>query len=448
MVIFSLLALLFPFIAAGQVLVDGTVATVGTRVVLHSDIEQELLRLRLQGTTEAESDPCHVLEDLLVHYLFLDQADLDSVADFRTEADQEVDHRISMFLQQVGSEAELERQYGRSMREIRREMSDLLAGQRRAQAVRQSIVKDIKVTPSQVEKYYAGRPEDSLELVAEKYIYRQLVLKPVASAEADYHVRERLLELRERIIQGERFSTLAMAYSEDRSSAVRGGEMGFLPKESLVKPFADAAWALQEGQVSPIVKTEFGYHIIQMIERKGDLANLRHILLKPAFTAEHIQATIERLDSIRGLILHDTFTFEQACRMYSDDEHSSMSGGYAVNPRAGGIEFRREEMLPVDYFALQRLQPGQVSEPFESRDLKGDVVVKIVQLERAIPAHRLNLEMDYAALQQLARADLENKKIERWLAGKRASLYIRLEPEYRGCKFRYPFWHDPAVAKK
>lgn len=436
----GMLSCLNPRAGQGQALIDGTVATVGTRMILYSDVEMEMLRMRLQGQSTEQVKPCKVLEDLLVHHLLLDQADLDSVRSFDDEAAQEVEQRISFFLQQTGSEAELERQYGKSIKELKREMQGMMAQQRRAQFVRQEIIKNVKVTPSQVKEFYQQVPVDSLPLVPESYIYRQLVLKPVESEEADFLVRERLLELRERILKGERFATLAVAYSEDRNSAVRGGEMGFLPKESFVKPFADAAFSLQEGQVSQIVKTEFGYHIIQMIGRRGDMVNVRHILMKPTYSSEIIQQTILRADSIAGLTKGEDITFENICSKYSDDTETKNNGGLAVNPQMGGVKLTRETMMPVDYFSLQKLQEGSISSAFESRDSKGNVVVKVVQLVRRIDSHRMNLDDDYPEIMALAKQHRESEVFERWLRGKRANIYLRLEPIYSQCDFTRSFW--------
>ena len=259
-----LLCVLFASEVQGQ-RIDGTVAQVGTRVVLQSDVEMELMRMRMQGVPVNANSRCEVLESLLLKNVLLDQADLDSVVVKSSEVDAEVDRRIQYFLQQVGGETELVKQYGKPIREIRAELATMLTDQRRAERVRASVVGDVKVTPSQVKNFYAHVVPDSLPLMPESFIYRQLVMQPVSSDNATYEVKERLLALRQRILQGERFATLAMAYSEDRASAARGGEMGYMPKESFVKPFADAAFALQDGQVSQIVETDYGFHIIQMI---------------------------------------------------------------------------------------------------------------------------------------------------------------------------------------
>ncbi len=432
------LLLMLSGVARGGELVDGVVATVGTHPVFLSDVEMEIARARMQGGGPAPSR-CEVLESVLIHNLFLDQADLDSIPSNATGESPETDRRIAYFIQQAGGEAGLEKAYGRPIQQIRKDLQKMLDEQQRTSQVRQSVVRDVQVTPSEVRAFYAGEPRDSLPMMPVSYIYRQLVLDPTDKSLADYEVRERLLKLRGRIIKGERFSTLAVAYSEDRGSAIKGGEMGYLPKESFVKPFADAAASLREGQVSNIVKTEYGYHIIQMIGRKDKLINVRHILLKPSYTSEMIARTSQRLDSIRGL-LSDSLTFAQACERYSQDKDTKMNGGYAVNPMAGGLRFEKEAILPVDFYALQELKEGQVSRPYESRDRLGNAVVKMVQLERIIPAHRVNLELDYDRVQELAKQRKERKVLEEWIGKKVGRTYIHIDPEYKSCRFERSAW--------
>ena len=423
-------------------LVDGTVATVGTRMILRSDLEMELLRMKMQGNTTTAADICPVLENLLIHDLLLDQADLDSVTTDLGRVNQEVDQRISYFIMQTGSEAELERQYGRSIRDIKREMRELIGEQQRAEHVRSQLVKGVKITPSAVEAFYRKQVPDSLPTVPERYVLRQIVLNPISSADAEYAVKERLIGLRERILKGERFSTLAMAYSEDRSSAAKGGEMDYLPRESFVKAFADVAFSLQDGQVSQIVKTEYGYHIIQMVGRKGNMAKVRHILLKPNYTSDVIASTVARLDSVRTLVLNDSITFEDAAAMYSDDKDTRLNGGLMTDQQSGAAKLQKETMVPVDYYEVRKLKDGQISPAFESRDRLGNVVVKIIKLERTIPTHRVNLTEDYADVQQLAKRQEEQKLMARWIQRKQQSIYMRIDKKFSDCKFQYPYWKE------
>lgn len=427
-------------------MVDGIVASVGTHPVFLSDIQMELMRMQMQGENAPEIGECEILESVLIHNLLLDQADHDSIPQSSGGASHEVNRRIAYFVQQAGSEKELERRYGRSIREIRKEMQTMIDEQQRAAQVRQSVVKDVSVTPSEVVEFYHQQPLDSLPMVPQSYIFRQLVLNPLSEQEAEYEVRERLLALRNRILKGENFAGLATAYSEDRASAIKGGEMGYMPKDSFVKPFADAAVSLQEGQVSNIVKTEFGYHILQMVGRKGKLINVRHILLKPSYTPTMMRATAARLDSIRGLLC-DTLTFEQACFAYSEDKESRLSGGYAVNPRAGGLAFDREVMQPTDFYAIKDLKEGEVSRAYQGFDKHGGAVVKIVKLEKVIPAHRLNLELDYDKVQELAKRKKEEEKFRSWIEDKVKHTYVRISKEFKDCRFTNDCWSSKFSTK-
>lgn len=439
-VVLLLSVMLAAKVAARGQQIDGTVALVGTRMVFQSDIEMELMRMRMQGLPVTPNSRCEVLESMLLKNILLDQADLDSVVVNEAEVSGEVDRRIQYFLQQVGSEEELVKQYGKPVRGIRKELSSMLTEQRRTERVRASVVGDVKVTPSQVKEFYARVSQDSLPVMPESYVYRQLVMSPLSSENAIYSVRERLLALRRRILNGERFSTLAMAYSEDRASAARGGEMGYMPRESFVKPFADAAFALQEGQVSQIVETEYGFHIIQMIGKKGQAANVRHILLKPQYTSDMIQATADKLDSIRSAVLADSLTFELACYLHSTDKDTKQNGGLALNVMQGGVKLNKETMVPADYYEVRTLEPNGISKPFESRDIRGNVVVKIVQLVRSIPVHRASLEEDYDVIQNLAKSEKEERLFEAWLAKKEQSLYVTIDPQFSGCSFSRDFW--------
>jgi len=428
--------------------IDGTIATIGLQTIYRSDVEMELMRARLQPNPEAKQpNECTVLEGYLINALLLDQATLDSIKVSENEVQSEVEQRLNAFIRQVGDEKALEKQYGRSMREIRRELLNLAIEQRKAQRVRSNIVGKVHLTPSEVREFFKALPADSIPVVSERYSYRQLCLLPLASETAKFEVRERLLALRERILKGESFATLAVAYSEDRASAIKGGEMGYLPKESFVKPFADAASALHDGQVSQIVETEYGYHIIQLIGRKGDLIDVRHILLKPNYTPDMLQTTTQRLDSMRTLILQDSITFEAACASWSNDHDTRRNGGLVPNPYRGGSLLDRESMIPIDYYELKKLQPGEISMPFESRDLKGNVMIKIIKLERIDPSHKMNLDLDYAEIQELAKRVKEQKLFDDWLERKQQSIFISIAPHYKSCDFHYPFWREKFAAQ-
>lgn len=435
-------------VAVNAQLLDGTIANIGTRQLLYSDVEMELVRARIQNPEVQKNTACGVLEGLLVHYMLLDQADLDSIPQQSLDNSQEIEQRLAHYIQQAGSEEALEKQYGRTLAEIRQEMSQLLSEQRRSEQMRGKIIEKVLVTPSEVKEYFASQVPDSLQMLPEQFVYRQLVLSPIEATEAEFQVKEKLLNLRERILKGERFSTLAVAYSEDRGSAIKGGEMGYMPREGFVKSFADAAFALNDGQVSPIVKTEYGYHLIQMIGKKGKLANVRHILMRPSYSSDILSRTIKRLDSIKTLIAQDSITFADACLIYSDDKDTRLNGGFAVNPQTGGTALDKETMMPVDYYAIKELKEGEMSAPFESRDRVGNVVMKVIRLERIIPPHRMNLKEDYALVQNLAKQEKERKEFDAWVEKKQKNMYIWVDSRYADCPFKYTFWKSKMTPKQ
>jgi peptidyl-prolyl cis-trans isomerase SurA len=306
--------------------------------------------------------------------------------------------------------------------------------------MRSKIVEKVSITPSEVKKFFKEVPQDSLPIIPEQYEIRQIVLYPSTSSEAKFQVREKLLELRERILKGERFAPLAVAYSEDRASATKGGELGFRYRDELVKNFADVAFGLKDGQVSQIVETEYGFHIIQMIEKRNDQVNVRHILMKPSFTSDILTQSAQKLDSIADLIKADSLTFLQAARQYSEDKKTRVSGGIMINPQSGTSLFEKEHLPPADFFVIKNLKVGEISEPFESRDEHANVIYKIITVTRIIPSHKANLVDDYAVIQQMAKGMKEQEAFMTWVDKVKKSTYIRIDPSFRNCTFRLEGW--------
>lgn len=425
---------------SGQIVIDQVVAVVGGDKILLSDIEQEALRAKVQGALVDDNEKCDILEQMLIHKLLLHHAQLDSlkVNDFMVE--NEVDRRLRYFINQVGSESALEKYFNKSIFQIKDDLRELIRETQLTQQMRQKIVEKIAVTPSEVKKFYRTIPQDSLPMVPEQYEYRQISVYPPAGAEAKFMVREKLLELRERIVKGERFAPLAVAYSEDRASATKGGELGFRSREELVKAFADAAFNLKPGQVSNIVETEYGFHIIQLIEKKNDQVNVRHILMKPSFTSEMIMKAQSRLDSIASLVRADSITFHRAAQRFSEDEKTRLGGGLAINSQTGTSLFEKDQIPPAEFFALRNLKPGEISQPFESRDQHANVVFKVVQLVRIIPTHKANLEQDYATIQMMAKRVKEHEEFMKWVERKQKTTYVRVDKEFRNCNFQLKNW--------
>lgn len=423
-----------------QNVIDQTVAVVGADKILLSDIEQEALRMKMQGASTDENLRCSILEEMLIHKMLLHHAKIDSitVTDYMVEG--EMERRLKYFTNQVGSEAALEKYFNKNIYQIKDDLRELVRETQLTQQMRSKIVDNVNVTPDDVKRFFKEIPKDSLPLIPEQYEYRQICLYPPASSDAKFMVREKLLELRERIIKGERFAPLAVAYSEDRASATKGGELGMRSREELVKAFADVAFNLKPGQVSNIVETEYGFHIIQLIEKRGDQVNVRHILMKPTFTSSMYLKAQNKLDSITVLIKSDSLTFIKAAQKFSEDKKSTMSGGLVINPQTGTSLFEKEHIQPAEFYTIKNLQPNVISEPFESRDQHANVVFKVVLVTRIIPAHKANLDDDYAIVQQMAKGAKEQEKFMEWVKQKQKTTYIRIDSELKNCDFEISGW--------
>lgn len=425
---------------SSQEVIDQVLAVVGADMILLSDVEQEVLRMKMQGIVSDGDMKCSVLEELLIHKLLLHQSKIDSISSNEMMVESEMDRRLKFFINQVGSEAALEKYFNKSIFQIKNDLRKLIRETQLTQQMRSKIVEKVSITPSEVKKFFREIPRDSLPIIPEQYEIRQIVLYPSTSNEAKFLVREKLLELRERILKGERFAPLAVAYSEDRASATKGGELGLRYRDELVKSFADVAFNLKEGQVSQIVETEYGFHIIQLIEKRADQVNVRHILMKPSFTSDILTKSAQKLDSIADIIRSDSLTFIQAARYFSEDKKTRVGGGIMINPQTGTSLFEKEHLPPADFFVIRNLKVGQISEPFESRDEHANVIYKIITVTRIIPSHQANLDDDYAVIQHMAKSMKEQDVFMSWVDKVKKTTYIRIDPNYRNCSFRLEGW--------
>jgi peptidyl-prolyl cis-trans isomerase SurA len=440
----TLLSLLLFFLSSqaiiSQTVIDQVIAVVGGDMIMQSDIEQELMRMKMQGYISEGDEKCELFEQMLIQKLLLNQAKIDSLSPNTMSIEGEIDRRLKYFISQIGSEKALENYFNKSIYEIKDDLREMIEEQQLTQQMRQKIIDKVAITPSEVKSFYRKIPTDSLPMIPDQYQLRQIVIYPPASAEAKFQVKEKLLELRNRILQGDRFATLAIAYSEDRGSAVKGGELGFRSRDELVKAFADAAFNLKEGQVSQIVETEYGFHIIQLIQKKDDQVNVRHILMKPQYSSNMLAQATAKLDSIVGLIKADSMKFEEACFRFSEDKKSNLSGGLVVNPQTNTALFQKDQLQPSDFYVIKNLKPGEISAPFESRDEHANVVFKVVELKAFYPSHRANIKDDYDVIQNLAKSSRENEILMQWVADKQKTTYIRIEPSYKDCQFQSKGW--------
>lgn len=420
-------------------MIDQVVAVVGDKIVLQSDIENQILQMLAQGY-KSENMRCEVLEELLAQKLLLTQAELDSLTVGYNRVESELERRLMYFIRQVGSEKKLEEYYNKSILEIKEDFRPLINEQLLTQMMQSEIVSDLSMSPNEVSRYYKNIHPDSIPMINTEYEIQQVVIRPAANEEAKAEAREKLLSLRQRITDGERFSTLAVLYSEDPGSARKGGELGFRTQDELDSEFAKAAFNLKGDGVSRIVESSFGFHIIQLIAKEGNQANVRHILIKPKIDINEKAKATERLDSIAKLLRNEEITFKVAAVKYSDDEKSRLNEGIMVNEQNASTIFELDELPQEMYNVIQKLKIGEISEPFESTDDQGDIVYKIIKIKQMKEPHKANLKDDYEKIEQMALMTKQQTVIENWLEEHKKKTYIHIDDSFKNCEFLKNGW--------
>ena len=426
----------------GGGLIDKSIAIVGNDVILLSDIEEEVRMMQASGMTVESNTRCQILENLVSSRLFLTQARLDSLTVTDEQVKEQVEARLNDIMNRIGGEKETEEYFKKPLYKIRADWTDVFRDQLLIQQMQQKVYTSIpKMTPAAIKELCAEMPAEDLPVIPTQYKLRQIVLYPDKESAAMV-VKEKLLDLRERVLAGEKFSSLARLYSQDPGSATRGGELGMRSKTVYWPQFSDAAMSLKVGQVSQIVETPDGYHIIQMIEKKGDMFNARHILIKPSYTASDRNKAFARLDSIKSEILGGNVTFEAAAWFNSEDPKTRTSGGMMVDEYTGSASLEKDRLNPADYAVIKDLKPGDISEPFESLDTegRGHTIYKIVRLDEEIPSHTASFETDYDALVNMANEKNAHKAIENFVEEKKKTTHIRIDPLFAGCKFVNEEW--------
>jgi len=427
----------------GQQLVESVAGIVGNEVIYLSAVENNVAQVKSSGDrTPIDKLRCKMFEELLVSKLFLDQARLDSIVVSEAQVEGDLNMTLNNFIMKAGSEKALEDYFKKSMMEIRDDLKKSLTDQQIISEVQSSIAKDITVTPAEVKRYFQGIPKDSLPVVPSKVELSVIQLDPPANEANKAEARQKLLELRSRILAGESFSTLAILYSEDPESAKVGGEIGFMSRGGLEKEYADAAWGLNKNAVSRIVETKFGFHIIQMIERKGDMLNTRHILIRPKVKPNEAAMAVEKLDSIANLIRKDSLVFSLAAMRYSTHKDSRINGGKLVKTDPGAREqwFTLEELDRETYVIVRDRKISEISQPFRTTDENGNVVFRIVKIDNEIPAHVADLKNDYQNLYNAALMDKRAKTYQRWIDKKIGITYIKISEEFKSCEFENKGW--------
>lgn len=426
-------------------LIDKTVAVVGNEVIMLSDLEDEVAMLKAYGMMSDKKGRCEILEEMMETKLFLMQARLDSLAVNNDMVESELNSRIDMLKTNLGGEDAIVKQFGKPIYKLRQEWKATIEDQNLTQQMQQEIASGIpELTPYDVQQYIDRTDTEDLPMVPVKYQLSQICIYPDREA-ANIAVKERLLSIRERIINGERFSTLARLYSQDPGSARKGGELGMASKSIFWPAFSDAAMSLKPGVVSQIVETPDGFHLIEVLEKKGDMFNARHILLKPEYTSEDRQKGFHVLDSLRTELANEALTFGLAARFYSEDPATRTNGGQMADPNTGSSYFEIDQLKPQDYAAIADLKEGEISEPFESLDNEGrdgNLVYKIIKVDKIIPAHPATFSHDYTLMLAQARAELQEKAINDFIESKIGSTYIVIDPLFGDCDFEREGWKE------
>lgn len=424
-------------------LIEKTIALIGNDAVMLSDIESEVQMMRANGLVADRNARCDLFEEILVNKLFLTQARLDSLMVTPPEIKENLTQRIASITTQLGGEKAMEEYFNKSRYDLENLWTIQIEEQLLTQKMQQDVISKIpKLTPRDIKKFAEETDPQELPIIPDQYKLRQIVVYPDKDSSATI-VKEKLLEIRERIVNGERFSSLARLYSQDPGSASRGGELGMANKTIYWPAFSNAAMALKVDQVSPIIETPDGFHIIQMIEKEGDMFNARHILIKPEYTSNDRTKSFARLDSVKTLIVDDSLmTFEQAAWAFSEDFKTRTNGGVMVDENTGSAVFEKDQLKPNDYNILKDMKVGEISDPFESVDNegRGNTIYKIIKLDEIIPSHVASYETDYNSLVDMANNKNANTAIDKFIAEKQKSTYIVIDPLFSTCEFSREGW--------
>ena len=428
-------------------LIDKTIAVVGNEMISLSELEQEILYMRMQGMYSDRNMRCEQLENMLESKLFLMQARVDSLTVNQEMVASTLAQRIDQMRTQLGGDDNVEKTYGKPLYKLRQEWKQQLEDMSLTQQMQSQIASQVpELTPHDVKDYIASTDPADLPMVPIKYQLSQICIYPDREA-ANLAVREKLLNIRERIINGEKFSTLARIYSEDPGSARKGGELGLASKSIFWPAFSDAAMSLKPGVISQIVETPDGFHIIEVLEKKGDMFNARHILMKPSYTDEDRQKAFKTLDSLKTEIQNNAVSFQMAARFYSQDAQTKTNGGQMVDPNTGSAYFEIDQLKPQDYAAIKDLKEGEISEPVESLDNEGrsgNTVYKVIRVDKIIPAHTASFDNDYSELLEEARAKKQQAAIDEFIDGKIKTTYITIDPLFSSCEFSRDGWNKIA----
>jgi len=413
--------------------IDKIEAVLGDEIILTSEIESQYLQYLSQGNAKSNEIRCQIVEDLLFQKLLVNQAKLDSLVVSDDEVEAEVSKRLSYFETQLGSVQKVEDYFGKSKANIKLELGKVIKDQFMAQKMQTKLTSSLKVTPAEVKESYALLSDDEIPTMPTQVEVAQIVIKPEITDEQKDKIREKLNNFRDRVYKGEDFKMLATLYSDDPGSAIKGGELGFVNRGDLVPEFERAAFRLKEGEISKVVESQFGYHIVQLIERRGEQINVRHILIKTKVTATALHAAKLKMDRIAKEINEETITFDQAVSKYSDDENKS-NGGLLLNPNTMSTSHTLEDMAPALRLVVEKLKETQVSSPAVIQMQDENKAYRILRLNKRTEQHKANLVDDFAKIKEYSINAKKQVTLEKWTSKTIAKTYIKLSDELTKCE--------------
>ena len=426
-------------------LIDKTIAVIGNEVITIADLEEEVKMMSAYGMMSDKRGRCDVLEQMMVSKIFLMQARVDSIEVNLDMVESELQNRLDNVRTQLGGDDGVAEYFGKPIHKLRQEWREAINDQILTQQMQQEIAKKVpELTPYDVQVYMDETAKEDLPMVPMKYQLSQICIYPDREA-AKLAVKERLLAIRERILNGEKFATLARIYSQDPGSARKGGELGMASKSIFWPAFSDAAMSLKQGVVSQIVETPDGFHIIEVLEKKADMFNARHILLKPEYTLEDQEKAFHVLDSLKNQISNGAVSFDLAAKFYSQDPATRTNGGQMADPNSGSSYFEIDQLKPQDYAAIKDLAVGEISDPVESLDNEGRdgyTVYKVIKVDKIIPAHPASFQNDYNLLLDQAKQKKSMDAIDEFIKSKIKTTYIIIDPMFSDCDFEREGWTE------
>lgn len=432
----GLLAVNASFAAAQATTIDKIVAVVADKAILLSDVEGQTLQIELQTPLRDSLLRCRVLEEMIVQKMLLIQAEKDSVTVSEDQVETELNKKLRYFIAQMGSPQKLEDYLGKSIPEIKNDFRDRLREQLIVQQMQAKITSDVSVSPAGVKSYFERIPADSLPFIESEIQVAQIMIKPPVNDAERSRVRKELQEIKQKILDGRSFASMAAFYSEDPGSAAKGGELGYINRGDMVPEFEAAAFALKGREISDIVETTYGFHIIQLIDRRGETINVRHILLSPKVSPADLDKARTRLDSITQAIRLGHINFGEAAQKYSDDADTRNNGGLMINPATGSTWFEHSQIDQSLFFTVDRLKIGEISDPVPVRMGEKREAYRIVTVKGRTDAHVANLQQDYQRIRMAAENEKRERLINEWINRKRKSFYIRISPDFSTCPFQ------------